>query len=295
MAATSLFSSPITSLNLKSGFSIPKIGLGTWGIGGFAQADFSNDTTEIESLQKAFYQGLKHVDLAEFYGAGHTEELVGQALTGFKREQFFLTSKVLPANASYDNLLKAAEGSLQRLKTDYLDLYLLHGPSLEIPIAETMLALNKLKAEGIIKNIGVSNFSPERLSEAQRHSPAKILVNQVQYNLQEREAEDRGVLRYCQENDLALIAWRPLALGSLSNNESNILSQIAKKHSATNAQIALAWLVSQDNVGTIFKCSNPQHLLENLGSLKIILSPEEIELLRKDFPNQIKIPKRPLL
>ncbi len=295
MTFSPILNPTIPNLRLKSGFEIPKIGLGTWGIGGLAEADRTNDLDQIKSLQHAFSQGLKHLDLAEFYGSGHTEELVGQAIVDFPREKIFLTSKVLPVNASFEKLLASAEGSLKRLGTTYLDLYLLHGPSLDIPIAETMMALDRLLEQGLIRNIGVSNFSPERLAEAQSYSNNKIVVNQVQYSLQVREAEARGVLKYCQENDVALIAWRPLALGALSQNESGVLVQIAKEHSATPAQIALAWLIAQDNVGTIFKCSNPVHLKENLGALKIKLSRAEIELLREEFPDQIFTPKRPLL
>jgi diketogulonate reductase-like aldo/keto reductase len=189
----------------------------------------------------------------------------------------------------------AAERSLNRLGTAYLDLYLLHGPSLETPIAETIKALDFLVKQGIVKNIGVSNFSAERLSEAQKYTTNKIVVNQVQYSLQVREAESRGVLKYCQENDIALIAWRPLALGELTHNDSDTLRQVALRHSATPAQIAIAWLISQENVGTIFKCSNPLHLKENIHALKIKLTDLEIEALRKDFPNQVFVPKRPLL
>src|SRR3989344_9212613 len=151
---------------LKSDFSMPVFGFGTWQIGGDTRRNPVNDDLgQTAALVRAIEAGVSHIDTAERYAAGHAEEIVAEAIKNFDRTKLFIVSKVWPDHFRYKDVLQSAAGSLKRLKTDYLDLYLLHKPNHDIPIAETMKAMDKLKKDGLVKNIGVSNFSVASLQE----------------------------------------------------------------------------------------------------------------------------------
>ncbi len=275
----------IPTKKLKNGYELPLYGLGLWEMGGRQEPDTSRDSEEIEAIQNAINEGVTHIDTAESYGAGHAEELLGQAIKGAERNKLILASKVSGDNQSYDNLMRAFEASLKRVGVDYFDLYFLHRfPDIGIDIANTMRAMNELVDQGVIRNIGVSNMSVERLKLAQSLTPHKIVVNQVHYNLEVREVEHKRLLEFCQQNDIFLEAYRPLQKGAL--NGGKLLDDLAAKYTKTPAQIAINWLVSQDNVITIAKTSNPAHLKENLAALDWRLDPEDIKLLRESYPNQ---------
>ena len=264
---------------------MPVYGLGLWQMGGRWEADTSKDKEEIEAIHSAINLGVTHIDTAEIYGNGHAEELLGEALKGVDRKKLIIATKVTGRNQKYDDLLHSFEASLRRIGTDYIDLYLLHFfPEPGIPISETMKAMDNLVDQGAVKNIGVCNFTPNRLIEAQKHTVNKIVCNQVHYNLQYREAEDKGVLDFCQKNDILLSAWRPLQKGLLP--KSPLIEEMAKKYDKTTAQIAINWLISQDNVITLSKTSNLTHLKDNLGALGWSMDKEDIEKIRKEFPDQ---------
>lgn len=255
-------------------------------MGGKMERDPENDDErDIAAIQYAIEKGITHIDTAEMYAAGHAEELVAAAINGRDRAPLFLVSKVSPDHLSYDDVLRSAEASLKRLQTEYLDLYLVHKPNPTIPIAETMRAMNRLQDEGLVRSIGVSNFSVERMTEAQAASAHPIVANQVHYNLSVREMEDRHVLDYCQQNDVMLIAWRPvqdiLPLGSV-----DIIQEMCAKYEKTPVQIAINWLTSQKNIVTLTKTSSPAHFDENLGGVGWEMEPEDIERLRREFPEQ---------
>lgn len=201
---------------LKNGFSMPVFGLGTWQMGGKRERDVNNnDSADIESIKMAINSGITHIDTAEMYAQGYSEILVGQAIAEFKRENLFIVSKVYPDHLRYQDLLDSAQSSLKRLNTSFLDLYLIHAPNPEIPIQETMKAMDFLVEKGLVRNIGVSNFTKERMIEAQKFAQNKIVANQVHYNLQIRESKITGLVEYCQKNDVILIAWRPIQKGVL--------------------------------------------------------------------------------
>lgn len=281
---------PSKTLN---GISIPTFGIGTWEMGGRLEADKDHDAETICSLQKSLEMGITHIDTAEAYGKGHAEVLVGKAIKGFNRSSLFLTSKVIPEHLKRSQLITAVENSLKRLQTDYLDLYLIHRPNPAIPLEESMAAMNELVDRGLVKQIGVSNFTPARLKEAQHYSRHKIVANQVHYNLLVREVERAGVLKQCQEEDRFLIAWRPIEKGSLA--DSPLLQKLASKYQKTALQVAINWLISQNNVVVIVKNSQLSHLQENLGALGWKLSDLDIETLRNEFPNQLDLsPNVPL-
>jgi diketogulonate reductase-like aldo/keto reductase len=272
---------------LSSGFSLPVFGLGTWQMGGRLEHNQKNDDAkDIATIQEAIQQGITHIDTAEKYAAGYAETLIGKAVKDFDRKKLFLTSKVWADHLLYADVISACKASLERLQTAYLDLYLVHKPNPEIPIADTMHALDDLVAEGLIKHIGVSNFTNERLEEAQFYAKNKIVVNQVHYNLTHREVERKNVLNYCENNDIMVIAYRPIGKGIFAEKSITILDEMCKKYHKSPTQIAINWLTSQPNIVTIAKTSDPKHLKENIEALDFTMSPEDIETLRREFPDQ---------
>lgn len=275
---------------LSTGFSLPILGLGTWRMGGKREKNTIDDEKNITIIQEAIHFGVTHIDTAEAYGEGHSEELIGLAIKEFDRKNLFLTSKISPEHALYADVMISLKESLRRLQTSYLDLYLLHRPNpIDIPIADTMHALDDLVAEGLVKNIGVSNFNNEQFEEAQFYAKNKLVVNQVHYNLLYREAEKKALVEYCIDNDVMLVAYRPLQEGLLANNGIQILDELCSRYHKTPIQIALNWLISQSNIVTIAQTSNKQHLEEMIGAVDFFLSPEDIEKLRREFPDQKNI------
>ena len=272
---------------LRSGFEMPIFGMGTWRMGGDYHYDPSNeDEADIRAIRAAIEIGITHIDTAETYAEGHAERLVGQAIKGYDREKLFIVSKVSPEHLRYDDLIASAKGSLERLETDYLDLYLIHHPNPNIRIVETMRAKDALVDEGLVKNIGVSNFTVERLEEAQARTKNKIVANQLHLNLIYREPERKGLLEYCQKNDVMFVAWRPMQKGLLAKRGIKVLDEMCEKYGRSPAQIAINWLVSQPNVVTLSKMRNVEHIGENLGAIGWQMDEEDIDRLRRDFPNQ---------
>lgn len=277
----------ISVKKLKNGFSLPVFGFGTWQMGGRYEQDlYNDDQADIQAIRNAIEMGIIHIDTAEKYAGGHAEKLVGQAISNYKRDKLFLASKVSKINLEYEDVLTACESSLKRLKTSYLDLYLVHMPNPDIPIKETMRAISKLKKEGLIKNIGLSDFSIERFKEAQDCCADKIVVNQLHYNLIFREPERKGLVEYCQKNDVFLVAWRPVQYGALTDISIPVMKEMCAKYHKTPSQIAINWLISQRNIVTISKMRKKEHLEENLGALGWEIDREDIERLRFAYPGQ---------
>lgn len=217
------------------------------------------------------------------YADGYAEILVGRAIKDHDRKSLFLASKVWETHLGYDDLINAAKASINRLQTTYLDLYLTHRFNGSI-IKETMRAMDTLVEEGLVGHIGVSNYTVPQMQEAQSYTKNKLVTNQLHYNLKIREVKRKGILTYCQENDILLTAWRPLQQSMLL--DASILVEMAEKYHKTPAQIALNWLVSQDNVVTISKTRSVEHLKENLDAVGWNMKDEDIEKLRREFPDQ---------
>lgn len=265
-------------MNLAQG-SIPLLGMGTWGMGGKFERDPINTDESVKALRYGLSLGINCIDVAERYGEGLTEEIVGEAISQVNRADVYVISKVWKTNLRYNDVLKAADGSLKRLKSDYIDLYLIHWPNKEIPIKETMEAMEYLLEQKKIRAIGLSNFSTELMKEAQSHlEHAKIAANQIEYNLGARAAES-NIIPYCKQNDIRVIAYRPLAKGTLASSSSQIQDGLAKKYNKTPNQIALNWLISQ-GITAIPKSSDRGHLKENAGALGWQLDTKDVELLR---------------
>jgi diketogulonate reductase-like aldo/keto reductase len=267
----------------KTGEKIPALGLGTWGIGGFSYPDYSNDELAIEIIRFAVEIGMNFIDTAEMYGAGHSEELVGEAIKGI-REKVFIATKVLPTNFRYEDVIKACERSLRRLKTSYIDLYQLHWPNPSIPIKETMRAMEKLANEGKIRYIGISNFSVEETIEAMNALlKYEIVSNQVEYSLLVRDIE-KDLLDFCRKNKITVIAYSPLARGELLKGKYyEFLSKIGKKYNKTAAQVALNWLIIKENVVAIPKAFSKAKIVENMGAYGWKLSDEDLKAIDEFF------------
>jgi diketogulonate reductase-like aldo/keto reductase len=267
-----------------TGLEVPVIGMGTWMIEGRSR---DAERRAIEALRLGLDLGMNHIDTAEMYGNGRAEELVAEAVDE-QREQVFLVSKVLPSNASYQGTLRACERSLKRLKTDFIDLYLLHWPSSQHPIEETMRAMEKLVDEGMIRFIGVSNFDVEQLKEAQ-HALKKyrIACNQVLYHLAYRGIE-RDLLPYCAESEIAIVGYSPFGHGNFPSSHSRggkVLVEIAKRHNRTMRQVALNFLTRDSNLFTIPKAGSPDHIRENSGAVgNWKLTDEDIAAIGRTFP-----------
>ena len=254
---------------------IPEVGLGVW-----------KYTGGVEPLRAGVKLGAFLIDTAEIYG---TEEIVGQAIKGI-RDQVFLATKVSGNHLQYGDIQRAAEVSLRRLDTNTIDLYQVHWPNASVPIQETMQAMEALVDAGLVKHIGVSNFSLEQLQTAQaslRNAP--IVSNQVLYNLNRRSIE-ADVLPYCAEKNITIIAYTPLDDGRLATPtwfaqdwRMLALQQVAVFSQKAPAQVALNWCTSHPNVVVIPKSNNSARIMENCGASGWRLSPEQIQYLNFIF------------
>jgi diketogulonate reductase-like aldo/keto reductase len=283
----------IPTKTLSNNFTLPIYGMGLARMGGNNEADTSQDQEWINAIRLAIDNGVTHFDTAEIYGAGHSEELLGLAIKDYDRSKLIIASKVSAWNQSYSDIRKSCEASLKRLGTDYIDLYILHTfPAEGIDIKDTMQAMTELVDEGMIKHIGVSNFTVNRFKATQAATPHKIVCNQLHYNVQFREVEHRDILKYSQDNDMFVVAWKPIQRGELKQSE--FLDAIADKYNKTWRQVAINWLVSQDHVVSICKTTSLEHLKENLGALDWKMEPEDIELIRNNYPDQEIVGNWPL-
>jgi diketogulonate reductase-like aldo/keto reductase len=235
---------------------------------------------EVEVLRDALDRGVTLFDTAEMYGDGGAEEVLGAAVAG-RREQCFIVSKVYPHNATRSGVIAACERSLRRLDCHYIDLYLLHWPG-RVPLAETFAGFRELRDCGKIRYFGVSNFDVEDLDRIDRAEQTSLASNQVYYNLARREAE-WGVIPWCLQRKVPVMAYCPLdPHGDLLRSAA--LGRVAAQHGVTPAQVALAWLLSRDQVVAIPKTSQRQRVEENIGALQISLSDDDLALLNSAHP-----------
>lgn len=260
-------------------FKIPKIGFGCWQIGGRGAPDPTVEERSILALRSALELGYTHFDTAEGYAAGHSEELVGKVIREMRapREALFITSKVSPDHLQYDDVLRCCENSLRRLGMDYLDLYLIHWPTVGMKLEETFRALNLLVQQGKVRHLGVSNFNLRQLKKSVALCATPLLTNQVSYSVPDRTYVKNGVLDYCQQNDVILTAYSPVKRRNVKSSKK--IAAIAQARNVTPQQVALAWLTNQPRVITIPMSFNPQHQAENLQAADLILSDEEMQLL----------------
>lgn len=257
---------------------VPVIGEGTW------QMEDDDRRSCVRAIQRALDLGLRHIDTAELYGYGVVEEIVGEALAG-RRDEAFLASKVLPHNASRAGAIEACERSLERLGTDFLDLYMLHWPG-SYPLEDTLAAFETLLEDGKIRAYGVSNFDAQELEEAVRLAgPGRIACNQVLYHLSQRNIEHEVIPR-CEAHGVAVVAYSPFGSGQFPSPRSRggkVLAEIARVRGATERQVALAFLTRRESVFAIPKASRPQHVGDNAGGA-FELTGDDIARIDAAFP-----------
>jgi aryl-alcohol dehydrogenase-like predicted oxidoreductase len=266
----------------RSGALLGVLGQGTWEMG----ARRTERAREVAALRLGFDLGLTLVDTAEMYADGGAEEVVAEAMQG-RRDEVFVVTKVLPRNASRRGTLSAAERSLQRLRTDHIDLYLLHwdGPH---PIAETLAAFAELRRQGKVLHYGVSNFDLKDMLEVERTPDgAAVCADQVFYNLMRRGIE-RNLLPWCIERKIAIMAYTPVEQGRLAkpgrSGQRRALEQVAKRHGATLSQVALAWTIRTPGVVAVVKAAHPEHVRENAGAVELQLDVGDLRELDAAFP-----------
>jgi len=255
---------------------VPALGMGTWEMGDHRAAR----KDEIACLQHGIDLGMSLIDTAEMYGEGASEKLVGEAIAG-RRDKVFLVSKVYPHNATRKGTIAACERSLARLGTDRLDLYLLHWRS-SVPFAETIEAFAHLQRDGKIRHWGVSNLDASELDElAATPGGQAVATDQVLYNLSRRGAE-WSLLPWCAQHGIPLMAYSPIEQARLLRNRQ--LMALAAEIGKSPAQIALAWLLSRNNVIAIPKAAKRAHVDENFGALDCVLDGATLAKLDVIFP-----------
>jgi diketogulonate reductase-like aldo/keto reductase len=256
------------------------IGQGTW--------NFPEGGARLKEAKRAVIRGIElgmtHIDTAEMYGAGRVEEIVGETITGRPRERLFITTKVLPSNASYRGTLQAAERSLKRLKLEYLDLYLLHWPGAH-PLEETMRALEELVEQGKTRYVGISNFDVAEMTEAASYlRRVRLTCNQVLYHLRERGVEHE-LIGTARDRGIAVVAYTPFGRGSFgSDAQTHVLETVARAHGGTVRQVILAFLTRHANVFAIPKAARIAHVEENAAAGDLTLEPSEVDAIERAFP-----------
>jgi diketogulonate reductase-like aldo/keto reductase len=261
---------------LRDRTRVPALGLGTWKMG----EDVRQRAQEVRALATGIDLGATLIDTAEMYASGRAEEIVAAAVKG-RRDSVFIVSKVLPQNASRTGTVKACEASLKRLKTDRIDLYLLHWRG-SVPFAETMAGFDDLMQAGKIRGFGVSNLDLKELQEWLAVSRAdKTLADQVLYNVNERGI-DYDLVPWCFDRKIAIMAYCPLAQGEISSKP--VLKRIAARRGATPAQVMLAWTLRHEHVIAIPKSARSERVRENVQAAEIVLSAEDLMDLDKEFP-----------
>jgi diketogulonate reductase-like aldo/keto reductase len=261
------------------GIDVPIVGQGTWNL------ERAEEKAAVAALQAGIAAGMTHIDTAELYGGGRAERIVARAIAG-RRDEMFVVSKVLPSNAAYTDTIDACERTLERLGTDYLDVYLLHWRG-DVPLAETFRAFETLEQAGKIKAYGVSNFDVDDLEEALAITgKGRIACNQVLYHLLERSIE-YALLPWCRSHGITVVAYSPFGSGSFpapQRGGGKALAEIAAQRSSSAYQVALAFLIQQGNVFAIPKAASMGHVLENAAAGDLELSAAEMLALDAAFP-----------
>ncbi len=266
---------PIANVTLPGGETVPALGQGTWKMGDRR----SHRAGEVRALQLGLDLGMTLIDTAEMYAGGVAEEITGEAIRG-RRDEVFLVSKVLPSNASRSGTIAACERSLGRLGVETIDLYLLHWPSSH-PVAHTIAGFEALQEAGKIRRWGVSNFDVNDMEEVLAVGGKDVATNQVLYNLTRRGIE-YDLLPWHTARAIPIMAYSPIEQGRLASHRA--LAQIAARHEATAAQVALAWVLTRPGTIAIPKAGNDAHVRQNRAAAEIALSPDDLAALDAAFP-----------
>ena len=267
-------------VTLPSGESVPSMGLGTWHMG----ERIGNPKTEVDALVRGLDLGATLIDTAEMYAGGGAERVVGSAIKG-RRDDVFIVSKILPHNASFDGTIRACENSLQRMEIESIDLYLLHWPG-NHPLEDTVSAFEQLKTDGKIKHWGVSNFDTSDMQELYGIPEGKnCQINQVLYNLSRRGIE-WDLLPWCRSMGLPIMAYSPIEQGRLLENKK--LKALASEIGVSAAQLSIAWSIRKNDIITIPKASNIEHVGQNIDAWTIKLERAILDELDKLFEPPVR-------
>ena len=267
-------------VTLPSGESVPSMGLGTWHMG----ERIGNPKTEVDALIRGLDLGATLIDTAEMYARGGAERVVGSAIKG-RRDDVFIVSKVLPHNASFDGTIRACENSLQRMQIECIDLYLLHWPG-NHPLESTLSAFEQLKTDGKIKHWGVSNFDTSDMQELYGIPEGKnCQINQVLYNLSRRGIE-WDLLPWCRSKGLPIMAYSPIEQGRLLENKK--LKALASEIGVSAAQLSIAWSIRKNDIITIPKASNLEHVSQNIDAWTMKLESAVLDKLDKLFEPPVR-------
>jgi diketogulonate reductase-like aldo/keto reductase len=277
-------------MKTKSKKAVHPIGVGTWGISSTINPDHvnekyrgvepvhGNEEREIEAIRYSISRGQNHLDCAEMYGGFYTDEVVGRAIVGLNREDLFIADKLWKTSVPTGTTCTTVEEMLKKLGTEYLDMLYIHAPFDDAPWEEAIPQIDELIDEGIVRGFAVSNFTVEQMKRAMELSKHPLIANQMHYNVIYKDEVDEEFTSFCQENDIEIVAYRPVERQDVLHNET--IQQIATSHDATPAQVAIAWLLAKGTL-PIPKAVQKAHIDENLKALDLKLSHDEIETLDK--------------
>ncbi len=274
-------------MKTKSGKAIFPIGIGTWNISSVFNADptakykgvepsHGNEEAEIEAIRYSISKGQNHIDCAELYGAFYTDEVVGRAISGLKREDLYIADKLWKTSVGRGLVRPAVEKMLEKLGTDYLDMLYIHAPWEEINWQEAIPQIGELIDEGMVRDFGVSNFTVTDMETVREIAKHPIVANQMNYNLLYKDEVDETFREYCKEHDIQLVAYQPIKRQEVLNNKT--IQEIADARKATPAQVALAWLLAQGAL-PIPKAVKREHIDDNIKAADLQLSDQDIDRL----------------
>jgi len=275
-------------MQTKSGKKLFPIGIGTWNVGGKwnpndptakykgAEPNFDNEIAEVEAIRYSISKGQNHIDCAELYGAFHTDEVVGKAISGLVRTDLYIADKLWKTSVGAGLVRPTVEKMLKKLGTNYLDMLYIHAPWADVNWQEAILQIDELIDEGVVREFGVSNFTISDMQEAQQLAKHQIVANQMNYNVLYKTEVDDNFRKYCQNNNIQIVAYQPVKRQEVLADK--VIQEIAMNHSVSPAQIALAWLLSQNAI-PIPKAINKLHIDENIGAVNITLSEKDLVAL----------------
>lgn len=276
-------------MKTKSGRAVHPIGIGIWGIGSTIDPDlahnkykgvepvYGNEVNEINAIRYSMYHGQNHIDCAELYGGFYTDEIVGRAIEGYSREDLYIADKLWRTSLAPADVRPTVQKMLKKLKTDYLDMLYIHAP-FHIGWQAAVSEIDKLMDEGIVRQLGVSNFTVDDMKEMMKLSRYPITANQMNYNVLHQKEVDQEFLDFCRQHKVQLVAYQPIKRNEVHQNK--MIQKIAHEHKATAAQIALAWLLTK-HAYPIPKAVQSSHIDENIASLTIKLTTDNLKTLDK--------------
>jgi 2,5-diketo-D-gluconate reductase B len=275
-------------MKTKSGLPLFPIGIGTWNISsqrpsndpmakyGGTESVHGNEEVEIDALRYSLSQGQNHIDCAELYGAFYTDEVVGHALDGQKREDLYIADKLWKTSVGKGLVRPTVEQMLEKLGTSYLDMLYIHAPWEDAPWPEAISQIDELIDEGVVRDFGVSNFTVTHMGRALSLSKHPIVANQMNYNVLHKAEVDDAFHAFCKQHEIQIVAYQPIKRQEVLNNET--ITRIAKTHNATPAQVALAWLLAKDTL-PIPKATQKAHIDENIHAIDVELTQSDSEEL----------------